>query len=52
LETGKPRDLSIKQGSALGDWKVRGTARFGHETMDSGIFQEKWGRLEEIIKGK
>jgi propionate CoA-transferase len=22
------------------------------KTMDSGIFQEKWGRLEEIIKGK
>ena len=33
LETGKPRNLSIKQGSALGDWKERGTTRFGHEGL-------------------
>lgn len=33
LNTGHPRDLSIKQGAATGDWKERGTTRWGHEGM-------------------
>jgi len=33
LETGKPRDLTIKQGSATGDWGERGVTRFGHEGL-------------------
>ena len=33
LETGQPRNLSIKQGSAIGDWKERGTTRWGHEGL-------------------
>lgn len=33
LETGHPKDLSIKQGAATGDWKERGTTRWGHEGM-------------------
>ena len=28
-ETGHPRDLNIKQGSAMGDWRERGVTRFG-----------------------
>ncbi|MDX9871447.1 MAG: CoA-transferase [Clostridia bacterium] len=31
LETGHPRDLSVKQGAAIGDWGDRGTIRWGHE---------------------
>lgn len=33
FETGHPRDLSIKQGCATGDWKERGVNRLGHEGM-------------------
>lgn len=33
LETGEPKYLSIKQGSAIGDWKERGTTRWGHEGL-------------------
>ncbi len=33
LETGYPRDLSLKQGAATGDWKERGTTRWGHEGL-------------------
>ncbi|AOT69802.1 acyl CoA:acetate/3-ketoacid CoA transferase [Geosporobacter ferrireducens] len=33
IETGFPRDLNIKQGSATGDWKERGVTRFGHEGL-------------------
>ncbi len=33
METGKPRDLTIKQGSATGDWGERGVTRFGHEGL-------------------
>lgn len=29
IETGHPRDLNIKQGSAMGDWKERGITRLG-----------------------
>ncbi len=28
-ETGHPRDLNLKQGSAMGDWKERGVTRLG-----------------------
>jgi propionate CoA-transferase len=33
LETGHPQNLSIKQGAATGDWKERGTTRWGHEGL-------------------
>ncbi len=33
LETGHPKDLSLKQGSATGDWKERGVTRLGHEGL-------------------
>jgi propionate CoA-transferase len=33
--TGHPRGLSMKQGSALGDWKERGMTRFGIEGLVS-----------------
>jgi len=33
LETGTPRDLCLVQGSACGDWKERGTTRWGHEGL-------------------
>lgn len=33
LTTGHPRGLTIKQGSATGDWKERGVTRFGHEGL-------------------
>jgi len=33
LETGEPRDLTLKQGSATGDWKERGVTRLGHEGL-------------------
>lgn len=32
-ETGHPRDLNLKQGSAMGDWKERGTTRLGYEGL-------------------
>ena len=28
-ETGHPRNLDLRQGSAMGDWKTRGTTRLG-----------------------
>ncbi len=33
LSTGQPKNLSIRQGSATGDWKSRGVTRFGHEGL-------------------
>jgi propionate CoA-transferase len=33
FETGHPRDISIKQGCATGDWKERGVNRLGHEGL-------------------
>jgi len=33
LQTGSPKNLTIKQGSATGDWKERGITRFGHEGL-------------------
>jgi propionate CoA-transferase len=33
LETGEPRDLTLKQGCATGDWKERGVTRLGHEGL-------------------
>lgn len=34
-ETGHPRNLTIKQGSAMGDWKERGMTRLGIEGLVS-----------------
>jgi propionate CoA-transferase len=33
LETGSPKNLELKQGSATGDWKERGVTRLGHEGL-------------------
>ena len=33
LETGHPCNLTMKQGSAMGDWKERGMTRLGHEGL-------------------
>ncbi len=33
LETGEPKNLTLKQGSATGDWKERGVTRLGHEGL-------------------
>ena len=32
-ETGHPCDLTMKQGSAMGDWRERGMTRLGHEGL-------------------
>jgi propionate CoA-transferase len=32
-ETGHPRGLTLKQGSAMGDWKERGVTRLGIEGL-------------------
>ena len=33
LETGAPRNITVRQGSAIGDWKERGMTRWGHEGL-------------------
>jgi len=33
LTTGRPRELTLVHGSAIGDWKERGTTRLGHEGL-------------------
>ncbi len=53
LETDKPRNLTIKQGSACGDWGERGITRFGHEGL-----VKKWAaahvgsaaQMNELVK--
>ncbi len=53
LETGKPRDLTVKQGSACGDWHERGITRWGHEGL-----VKKWdaahigaaAQMNELVK--
>lgn len=32
-ETGHPKGINLKQGSAMGDWKERGVTRLGHEGL-------------------
>ena len=46
-ETGHPKDLTIKQGSAIGDFKERGTTRFGIE----GLVQEYTGARIGAARG-
>lgn len=39
IKSGHPRNLDLKQGSAMGDWKERGVTRFGE--AGEGLIQ-KW----------
>lgn len=33
LESGHPKNIDLHQGAAIGDWKERGTTRWGHEGL-------------------
>lgn len=56
LETGKPRNLTLKQGSACGDWKERGVTRFGHEGLvafwDAAHIGSAFQLNELVLKNK
>ncbi|MCF8009113.1 MAG: malonate decarboxylase subunit alpha [Halanaerobiales bacterium] len=50
IETGKPRDLTIKQGSACGDWKERGITRFGHQGLVKKWDAAHIGSASQMLK--
>ncbi|MBR6236168.1 MAG: acyl CoA:acetate/3-ketoacid CoA transferase [Firmicutes bacterium] len=49
-ETGHPKDLTIKQGSAIGDFKERGTTRFGIEGLVKEYTGAHIGAARGLIK--